>query len=85
MILRRVNLDKLEYLGENKTKFENISTHYSVAKADSNYEKNSSKILLDCPFKKDSEKSLDSAQYHTAQNLTPRSMILREVNLEKLQ
>ena len=39
MILRRVNLEKLEYLGENETKFENISTHYSVAKADSNYEK----------------------------------------------
>ena len=37
------------------------------------------------PFKKDTEKShdsaqydieLDSAQYHTAQNLTPRSIIL---------
>ena len=83
MILRRVNLEKLEYLGENETKFENISTQYSVAKADSNYEKNCSKILLDCPFKKDTEKSLDSAQYHTEQNLTPHSMILRRVNLEK--
>ena len=39
MILRRVNLEKLEYLGENKTKYENISTHYSVARADSNYKK----------------------------------------------
>ena len=76
MILRRVNLEKLQYLGEKETKFENMSTHYSVAKADSNYEKNGSKISLDCPFKKDTEKSLDSAQYHTARNLTQRSMIL---------
>ena len=45
-----------------------------MAKADSNYEKSSSKILLDCPFKKDTEKSLDSTQYHTVQN---SSMILR--------
>ena len=39
-VLRGVNLEKLEYLGENKTQNENILTHYSVAKADSNYEKN---------------------------------------------
>ena len=32
MILRRVNLEKLEYLGENETNYENISTHYSVAR-----------------------------------------------------
>ena len=38
-VLRGVNLEKLEYLGENKTQNENILTHYSVAKADSNYEK----------------------------------------------
>ena len=41
MILRRVNLKKLEYLGENETKYENISTHwhYSMARADLNYKK----------------------------------------------
>ena len=39
MILRRVNLKKLEYLDEKETKFKNLSTHYLVAKADSNYEK----------------------------------------------
>ena len=33
--------------------------------------------MLDCPLKKDTEKSLDSAQYDTAQNLTQRSIILR--------
>ena len=38
--------------------------------------KNMKKISLDCPFKKDTEKSLDSAQYDTAQNLTLRSMIM---------
>ena len=43
---------KYEYLGENETKFENILTHWSVAQASSNYEKNwGSKISLDCPFK----------------------------------
>ena len=43
---------KFEYLGENKTKFENISTHWSVAEAGSKDEKNwGSKISLDCPFK----------------------------------
>ena len=42
MILCRVNLEKLEYLEylcENETKYENILTHYSVARADSNYKK----------------------------------------------
>ena len=48
-----------------------------MTKAESNYEKNRSKILLDCPLKKDTEKSLDSAQYHTARTLTQLSMILR--------
>ena len=48
-----------------------------MTKADSNYETNRKKILFDCPYKKDTEKSIDSAQYDTAQNLTPRSMILR--------
>ena len=38
--------------------------------------RNRKKILLDCPFKKDTEKSLDSAQYDTERNLTQRSMIL---------
>ena len=69
MILRRVNLEKLEYLGENETKFVNISTHYSVPARQTRImkKKNSSKILLDCPFKKDTEKS----------HLIPRSIILR--------
>ena len=53
------------------TKIENILTNYFVTKADSNYETNRKKILLNCPFKKDSEKSHDSAQYDTVQNLTP--------------
>ena len=39
-ILRGVNLEELEYLGENNTKNENILTHYSVAKEYSNYIKN---------------------------------------------
>ena len=53
MILHRVNLEKLEYLGENETKFENISTHYSVAKADSNYEKKEvKKSRLTVPLKR---------------------------------
>ena len=56
---------------------ENILNHYLVTKADLNYEKNRSKIKLDCPLKKDTEMSLDSAQYDTAWNLTRRSMILR--------
>ena len=49
MILRWVNLEKIEYFGENETKFEIILTHYSVATADSNYEKNMSKILFVYP------------------------------------
>ena len=37
---------------QNETKNENILTHWSVAQAGSNDEKNwGSKILLDCPFK----------------------------------
>ena len=58
-------------------KIENILNHYLVTKADSNYEKNRLKIKLDCPLKKDTETSLDWAQYDIAQNLTQRSMILR--------
>ena len=50
--------------------------NYFVTKADSNYETNRKNISFDCSFKKDTEKSLDSAQYDTVQNLTPRSMIL---------
>ena len=43
---------KFEYLGEYETEFENILTHWSVAQAGSNDEKNwGSKISLDCPFK----------------------------------
>ena len=43
---------KIEYLGENETKYENILTHWSVAQAGWNDEKNRrSKISLDCPFK----------------------------------
>ena len=42
---------KYEYLGENETKNENILTHWSVAQACSNDEKNwGYKISLDCPF-----------------------------------
>ena len=66
MILWGVNLEKLEHLGEISTKMETILTHYSVAQAGSNYEKNMSKISLDCPFKYDTEKSNDSAQYDAA-------------------
>ena len=51
MILRWFNLEKLEYLGEILTQIENILTHYSVAQAGSDNDKNWSKILLDCPFK----------------------------------
>ena len=51
-------------LGEIK----NILPHYFVTKADSNYETNRKKISFDCPFKKDTEKSLESAQYDTARN-----------------
>ena len=44
--------EKYEYLGENKTKNKTILTHWSVAQASSNDEKNwGSKISLDCPFK----------------------------------
>ena len=57
---------KFEYLGENEAKFENILTNYSVATADSNYEKNRSKILFVCPLKR-IRKS----------HLTPRNIILR--------
>ena len=53
-----------------------------MAQAGSNYEKNRSKISLDCPFKYDTETSNDSAQYDTAQNLTARSMILRGASLK---
>ena len=50
MILRGTS-EKLEYLGENDTKKENIITHWSVAQAGSNDEKNwGSKISFDCPF-----------------------------------
>ena len=77
MILEGVNFEKLEHLGEISTKIKTILTHYSVAQAGSNYEKNRSKISLDCPFKYDTEKSNDSAQYDTAQKFTPRNMILR--------
>ena len=46
IILRGVNFEKLAYLGGNETKFKNILTSYSVAKAESNYEINRSKILF---------------------------------------
>ena len=46
------NSGKYEYLGENETKNETILTHWSVAQACSNDEKNwGSKISLDGPFK----------------------------------
>ena len=45
--------EKYEYLGESETKNQTILTHWSVAQAGSNDEKNwGSKIWLDCPFKK---------------------------------
>ena len=51
-IILRGTSKKFEYLGENETEFENILTHWSVAQAGSNDEKNwGSKISLDCPFK----------------------------------
>ena len=59
----------------NLIKIENILNHYLVTKTDSNNEKNWSKIKLDCPLKKDTEKSLDSVQYDTARNLTQRSTV----------
>ena len=57
-----------------------------MAQAVSKYEekKNRTQISLYCPLKKDTEKSHYSAQYHTARNLTPRSMILRGTS-EKLE
>ena len=42
--------------------------------------KNKLKISLDRPYKKDTEKRHDSAQYDTARNLTPRSLILRRTS-----
>ena len=39
MILRGVLFEKLEHLGEILTKIKTILTHYSVAHANSNYEK----------------------------------------------
>ena len=51
-----------------------------MAKANSNYVKNRLKISLDYPFKWDTEKSHDSAQYDTVRNLTPRRMILRRTS-----
>ena len=51
MLLRGTS-EKYEYLGENETKNQTVLTHWSVAQAGSNDEKNRrSKISLDCPFK----------------------------------
>ena len=62
-------------------RYSNFSICISISKKNiSNYEKNRSKISLDCPFKYDTENSNDSAQYDTVQNLTPRSMILRRAS-----
>ena len=48
----RVEIRQFEYLRENDTKKATILTHWSVAQASSNDEKNGeSKILLECPFK----------------------------------
>ena len=45
--------EKYEYLGENETKNQTVTTHWSVVQAGSNDEKNwGSKISSDCPFKK---------------------------------
>ena len=53
MILRGTS-EKLEYLGKNKTKNENVLTHWSVAQAGSNYEKTGGRksrwtVLLSIP------------------------------------
>ena len=48
-----------------------------MAKAVSNYVKERVENLVLHPFKKDTEKSHDSAQYDTKRNLTLRSIILR--------
>ena len=77
MILRGVNFEKLEHIGEISTKIKTILTHSQWPRQARIMKKNRLKILLDFPFKYDTEKSNDSAQYHTAQNLTLRSMILR--------
>ena len=51
-IILRGTQEKYEYLGENETKNQTVLTHWSVAQAGSNDEKNwGSKISLDCPFK----------------------------------
>ena len=55
MIMRGTS-EKLEYLSKNETKKENILTHWSVAQAGSNDEKNwGLKVLLDCPLIKGPE------------------------------
>ena len=48
-----------------------------MAKAESNYVKKLEENLVGHPFKKNTKKSHDSAQYDTAWNLTLRSIILR--------
>ena len=50
MILRGVNFEKLEHLGEISTKIKTILTHYSVAQAGSNYEKTCLKSCWTVPL-----------------------------------
>ena len=72
MILRRVNLEKLEYLGENETKFVNISTHYSVpARQTRIMKKTVRKSCVTVPLKR----ILKS-------HLTSRSIILRGTSVK---
>ena len=53
-----------------------------MAKADSNYvKKKTIENLIWRRFKKDTENLYDSTQYHTARNLTLRSIILRGTRL----
>ena len=67
MILRGVNLEKLEHLGKISTKIKTILTHYSVDQAGSNFEKKTGwKSCWNVPLN-----MIQKSQ------MTPRSMMLR--------
>ena len=66
MILRRVNLEKLEYLDKNETKFENIQPITKWPRQTQIMKKTVQKSCLTVPLKR----ILKS-------HLTPRSIILR--------
>ena len=65
------------------TKTENILAHYSVAKADSNYEKNRQQISFDFPLKNDTEKSHDSTQNDTVRNFGKTRISRRKRNQKR--